>query len=208
MKLTTRITAGLLAVLMVCAMLCSCGKQVEDEVGQGEFVLGAGSASNYETESGVKLKLRTSSDYYIDGEDIVMTAVVTNETDGYIPMRSPVGSYGREGALAVSATADGYELICRSNEWGETMPVSMSDISAPYYFLLEPGQSVTCNYVYKPAVMAGGSEHPLWNTTVVAVLSVQLADKIEKRQNGLEKLDYTSRTITVEITFDGTADRP
>jgi len=205
MKVTKRLLAVLLAAFMLCSTLCACGK---DDDKPTEHILGAGSSSNFETENGVKIKIRTSSDYYIDGEDIVMTAVITNETSGYIPICSPIGANGREGALVMSVKADGYDLVCLKNEWGKTMPVSMSDADAPYYFLLEPGQSITCNYIYSPSALVGGKEHPLWQTTVIATMTVKLADRIDKRQDGLEKLSYTERSVTVEITFDGTADKP
>ncbi len=207
MNKLNRLAAILLAAVMLLAM-CSCKDKDNGNNDQQEQILGTGSSSNFEIEAGVKLKIRTSSDYYIDGEDIVMTAVITNETSGYIPVCSPVGAYGREGALTMAVTADGYNLVCAANEWGKTMPVSMSDVEAPYYFLLEPGQSITCNYVYKPMAEVGKNEQPLWQTTVLAKMTVQLADELEKRQGGLEKLTYSPHSVTVEITFDGTADKP
>jgi len=203
-----RVLSVVLVFIMLCSILCACGKNTDETGNNSPETLGTGSSSNFEIENGVKLKIRTSSDYYIDGEDIVMTAVVTNETSGYIPICSPVGADGREGALRMSVKADGYELVCTRNEWGKTMPVSMSDIDAPYYFLLEPGQSITCNYIYKSKAIVNGEEYPLWQSTVLATMTVQIADKVEKRQGGLDKLDYSPRTVTVEITFDGTADKP
>lgn len=199
--------SALVLMVFMCLVLCSCGEDKIDSSSPGELI-GTGSSSNYEIEDGVKLKIRTSSDYYIDGEDIVMTAVVTNETDGYIPICSPVGANGREGALVMSVSADGHELVCSSTEWGKTLPVSMTDAAGPYYYLLEPGQSVTCTFVYRSSAVVGGSEYPLWNTTVIAQLTVQMGQELDKRQGGLAGLEYSPRTVTVEITFDGTADKP
>lgn len=205
-------TALFMAFMMICTAMTGCDKNSNTDDKQLEQSpteqLGNGSSSNFEVQDGVKLKIRTSSDYYIDGEDIVMTAVITNDTDGYIPVMSPVGSRGKEGALEISAKADGYELVCLKNGWGETMPVSMSDASAPYYFLLEPGMSLTCNYIYLPEAIVGEANCPLWQTTVLATLDVQVGEKLDKRQGELESLSYSTRSVTVEITFDGTADKP
>lgn len=206
-----RIISLLMAVVMICALMTACGKESEEKENPQQSAaeqLGNGSSSNFDVQDGVKLKIRTSSDYYIDGEDIVMTAVITNDTDGYIPVVSPVGARGREGALEISAKADGYELVCLKNGWGETMPVSMTDADAPYYFLLEPGMSLTCNYIYLPEAVVGEEKLPLWQTKVLAKLDVKVGEKLDKRQGGLDELEYSTRSVTVEITFDGTADRP
>lgn len=212
-KIAVKVTSLLMALIMICGIMTACNKNSDsddDKQSQqsAEDQLGNGSSSNFDVQDGVKLKIRTSSDYYIDGEDIVMTAVLTNDTDGYIPVMSPVGSRGKEGALEISAKADGYELACLKNGWGETMPVSMSDVNAPYYFLLEPGMSLTCNYIYLPEAVVGEENFPLWKTTVLATLNVQIGEKLDKRQGGLEALSYSTRSVTVEITFDGTSDKP
>lgn len=210
-----RCAALLLAIITLASLLCACGKKTNAEEDAplwenpdaGE-PLGTGSVSNVEEEDGVNLKIRTSSDYYIDGEQIVLTAVIANNTDGYIPVCSPLGERGREGALELSVTADGYELVCLDTEWGKTMPVSMSDVKAQYYFLLEPSASVTCTYIYDSKAQIVDEVYPLWKSTVNAKLSVQTGEPLEKRQGGLEQLQYTTHEISVDITFDGMAKKP
>ncbi len=202
----------LLTLLLICT-LCACNKQQPEDDAQNVALTVEeehinSTASSFDEQDGVKLKIRTSSDYYIDGEQIAMTAVLTNKTDGYIPVCSPLGSRGREGALVLSVTADGYDLVCLKQEWGKTMPVSMSDANAPYYFLLEPSESITCTYVFDSAALVNGEKLPLWQTMINADLTVQTGEQLNKRQGGLDNLDYTSREVSVEITFDGTADKP
>ena len=210
------IAALLLAVLTALA-LCSCKKNKEetspaaDDVTEEQTIAEQhvnSSASGSEEEDGVKLRIRTSSDYYIDGEQIVMIAVITNDTNGYIPVCSPAAARGREGALVMDVTADGYELKCLQDEWGKTMPVSMTDADAPYCYLLEPSESVSCTYVFDSKAIVNGGELPLWQTTINAKLTVQTGEQLPKRQGGLSKLDYTPHDVSVEITFDGTSDRP
>ena len=210
-----RYIAFFLAAAVLASLMCACGKKTEvEEEGplwenpEAEEPLGTGSVSNIQEDDGVNVKIRTSSDYYIDGEQIVMTAIIANNTDSFIPVCSPMGERGREGALEMSVTADGCELVCIDNEWGKTMPVSMSDVKAQYYFLLEPSSSVTCTYIFDSKAIFKGEEFPLWKSTVNAKLSVQTGEPLEKRVGGLDRLEYTTHEVSVDITFDGTAKKP